>query len=109
MKLTRLTTLYVPDPLLAPPESYVVQLPPPATFFDGPPKVPVPVSVILVPSGALADAKPPDLIGPGGAPPVKLMMSQRIVSPVAARFAWRSGDAKLAVATRPTTSTATAR
>ena len=64
-------------------------------------------ALMWLPSGAWADAEPPGLIGFAKFP-LKLMRSQRIVSPVFACFSCRSGDAKLVVAIRPTT-TATAR
>src|SRR6266536_456917 len=75
-QLTSRVTVYVPLPLLV-----VVQVPPPVTAGEPPPlagatKCPDPVSVIVSPSGAVADAWPPGLMGVGGIP-VVLMMSQR--------------------------------
>src|SRR5439155_12832974 len=77
-QLTSPVTVYVPLPPLE-----AVHVPPPVAALDPPPlagatKVPDPVSVIVSPPfAAVAEACPPGLMGPGGLPPTRLMMSQR--------------------------------
>ena len=85
MKLTNPVTWYVPLPVRVPLGSKVFQVPPPVTSrlpkLLAALKVPSPVSVIVEPSLAIADANPPALIVPVAKS--LLTMSQRNLVPVA--------------------------
>src|SRR5262245_66281737 len=79
--LIRPVTLYVPDPIIAPPVDCVAQVTPPVTSPSSPGvKVPLPVSVIIEPSCASAEAVPPAAKVRGWTL-VNWMMSHRTVPP----------------------------